>query len=78
MPEAPLPKVLVVDDDAMNVEVLTSMLLNQGYYSNSSLGAREGLALIEERIELIKTGVKGAKMYELILLDYSMPGMDGP
>ena len=34
---APLPKVLVVDDDAMNVEVMTSMLLNQGYYSNSSL-----------------------------------------
>ena len=69
---------LVVDDDAMNVEVMTSMLLNQGYYSNSSLGAIQALSLINERIDMVKKGAQSAKMYELILLDYSMPDMDGP
>ena len=34
------------------------------------------MILVQERIKSIKSS--GAKIYELVLLDYSMPVMDGP
>ena len=47
----PKPLVLVVDDDAMNVEVLTSMLQGMGVESDSSLSAVDALPLVMNRIK---------------------------
>ena len=60
----------------MNVEVIVSMLREMGIESDSCLGAIFALPLVQERIKKAKAGTD--HMYKLILLDYSMPQMDGP
>ena len=67
---------LVVDDEAMNVEVLVSMLREMGIESDSCLGAIFALPIVMDRIKKVQEGT--AQMYKLVLLDYSMPQMDGP
>ena len=66
MQETPLPAlVLIVDDNPVNLEVLSSTLLSAGL---EVAIARDG----EEAIELA-----GQAEPELILLDALMPGLDG-
>ena len=60
----------------MNVEVIKAMLEEQGYLIDSANGGREGLEHVLERSALVNAGL--GKMYKLILLDYSMPDLDGP
>ena len=67
---------LVVDDDLMNIEVLSAMLVHRRVSHDSALDGREALGLIQARIEQVYRGE--ASMYKVILLDYSMPEMDGP
>ena len=71
------PKILVVDDDAMNIEVLSAMLLDIGYESESAMDGKEALSKIKERVSNFKE-FGCPPMYKIILLDYSMPEMDGP
>ena len=70
------PRVLVVDDDMMNIEVLGAMLFNKKIDIDFAMKGTEALRLIQERLELIYRGE--TTMYKVILLDYSMPEMDGP
>ena len=70
------PAVLVVDDDMMNIEVMRAMLFSKKIDSDYALKGTEALKLIQERLELVYRGE--AVMYKVILLDYSMPEMDGP
>ena len=64
MPEEEMPKILVVDDEPINVELLEAYLV--GEYD--ILTAYNG----EEALEKVKS-----EHPDLILLDIMMPGMDG-
>ena len=60
----------------MNVEVIVGMLREMGIESDSCPGAIFALPIVMDRIKKVQAGT--AQMYKLILLDYSMPQMDGP
>jgi len=60
----------------MNVAVLGAMLESKGFEIDSAVCGEGGLELVRDRSDLVKRGQ--GQMYKLILLDYSMPDMDGP
>ncbi|WP_028864274.1 ATP-binding protein [Psychromonas aquimarina] len=62
-PNAPL--LIVADDEAVNLQVLTSFLRLEGYRIKTALNGAETLELIEQEIPA------------LLLLDVMMPGMSG-
>ena len=70
------PQVLVVDDDPMNIEVIQAMLSQLGIPSDRAMNGKTAIRLIQERISLCEQ--EDATMYTIVLLDYSMPDMDGP
>lgn len=57
--------ILIVDDEELNVELLTDLLQDEGYRTSAAADGREALALLES-IEP-----------DLILLDVMMPVLDG-
>jgi len=59
------PLLLVVDDDPVNVDLLTDLLHSMGYHVE---GVRDGFSAIEAAVRLDP---------DLILLDIMMPGMNG-
>ena len=69
-------QVLVVDDDRMNIEVMQAMLGQLGIPSDCAMNGEMAVKLITERISLCEK--EEATMYKIVLLDYSMPDMDGP
>ena len=71
------PRVLIVDDDLMNIEVISAMLKSRAIKSDSALNGNEAIKLVQSRIEKVHCG-QIASNYKVILLDYSMPEMDGP
>ena len=70
------PLVLIVDDEPMNILLMKSMLEDRGIMSDIAISGSAALSLVEDRIKHVIEGK--AVMYRLILLDYSMPEMDGP
>jgi len=58
-------RILIVDDDEITLEFLSSILIDLGYEVAT---ARNG----EEGMELLQTG-----LYRLVILDWMMPGMSG-
>jgi len=58
-------KILIVDDVPKNIQVVASILQNQGY---SMAFAQDGPTALEQA---------GSNAFDLILLDIMMPGMDG-
>ena len=65
MPDAPLPPILVVDDNHDNAEIIRQYLEVRGYPITVAHSGDEALALFER--------VRPA----LVLLDVMMPGRDG-
>lgn len=63
--EAVEPKVLVVDDNAVNLKVMEGMLGKYGIVPDTATDGKTAV----EKIEKAK--------YALVLMDYMMPGMDG-
>ncbi|MEW6302478.1 MAG: SpoIIE family protein phosphatase [Verrucomicrobiota bacterium] len=59
------PRLLVVDDDAMNSAVLQSRLTGQSYDVATAPGGAAALEMLR------------AEKFDLVLLDIVMPGMDG-
>ena len=59
------PNLLVVDDDRSNCAVISQMLTGLGYEIDEAYDGPSALELIEH------------KAYELAVLDYQMPGMNG-
>lgn len=59
------PKVLIVDDISVNVEILREILSEQGYEPLCALSVQEALDIMKEN------------MPQLILTDFTMPGMNG-
>ena len=70
------PHVLIVDDDRMNIEVVSMMLEGQQVSSVSAINGEIAVDIVEARIKLFESGE--APMFKIILMDYSMPEMDGP
>lgn len=62
----PLPlSILVVDDEEIMRDVITKLLQDEGYHVVSVSSAQEGLEKV------------AADVFDLVLLDLMMPGMDG-
>lgn len=59
-----LKRILIVDDDALNRELLQEILEGMGYASETAPGGNEALAMLDSR-------------FDLVLLDVNMPDMDG-
>lgn len=62
----PRLEILLVDDDALVRHVISDELEEAGHFVTSAVGGEAALELLDEN---------GA--YDLILIDYSMPGMSG-
>lgn len=63
-------RVLVVDDNATNREILEHQLTNWGMRCEISEGGIRALAMLRE-------AAAENRAYELVILDWCMPGMDG-
>jgi DNA-binding response OmpR family regulator len=60
-----VPRVLIVDDQADICQMLTQVLEPDGYETETAISGKRALAAVREHVP------------DLILLDVSMPGMDG-
>ena len=70
---------LTVDDDLMNVEVINQLLEAYGVHSESALSGQRAIDMVKRRIELVQEDkATRYQVFKLILLDYSMPEMNGP
>ena len=58
-------KILIVEDNEMNLELATDLLELSGYLVFCAQTAEEGLKMA------------GAELPDLVLMDISLPGMDG-
>src|SRR5687767_9056942 len=62
---APLPRVLIVDDERTNRDLLEVMLTQEGHQLLTATSGEEALAMVAQQPP------------DVILLDIMMPGMDG-
>jgi len=62
---APTAKVLVVDDNHINLVVFKGLLKNSGMHIQTAMSAKEALEFIRN------------ESYDLVFMDHMMPGMDG-
>jgi CheY-like chemotaxis protein len=60
-----MPKILLVEDDGMNRDMLSRRLIRKGYEVVIALDGEEGVAMAESEIP------------DLILMDMSLPLIDG-
>jgi len=58
-------RILVVEDNPDNMKLINWALEDEGYELAGASSAEEGLALLEQRV------------FDLVLMDISLPGMDG-
>lgn len=65
-PAPDAPRILAVDDDPVNLQVVHNHLTVEGMAMTSAASGREALALIEQ-----------GEVFDLVLLDVMMPGMTG-
>ena len=65
-------KVLICDDCPFNIVAIKSLLQQFNFYADFCCNGKEALDMIEQRIE------KGLPTYQLMMLDFSMPYIDGP
>ena len=63
-------RVLIVDDNATNREILYNQVTAWGMQSNSAENGAQAL-------EMLRTAAVKGKTYDIVLLDWHMPGMDG-
>jgi PAS domain S-box-containing protein len=64
-------RILVVDDNATNLKLLTTQLSRYGAEPHSASSAQEALQMMEK-------AWREDAMYDIVLLDHDMPGCDGP
>ena|ERR1022692_1346651 len=59
------PKILIIEDNLLNLELATDLLEANGFVVNSAHTAEEGLRMARELLP------------DLVLMDIGLPGMDG-
>ena len=69
-------KVMIVDDQVFQAEMLQHQLGVFGIEADVALGGEEALELVSKRLKLMREN-PGVSNYRLIFMDYSMPDMDG-
>ena len=70
-------RVLIVDDDEFSLLFTRDILHTIGICCQTATAGSQALELIAERIGQYRNG-ECPVIFDLILTDYSMPGMDGP
>jgi CheY-like chemotaxis protein len=65
MGEPSVPKILLVEDDETNIDMLSRRLQSRGYHVISAVDGEQGYALAQ------------SERPDLILMDISLPTMDG-
>ena len=63
-------RVLIIDDNAQAREVLSGMLTSMTFVVHEAPSGREG-------IELVRQAADRHEPYEIVLVDWQMPGLDG-
>jgi len=63
-------RVLIIDDNAQAREVLSSMLTSMTFVVHEAPSGREG-------IELVRQAADRREPYEIVFVDWQMPGLDG-
>jgi signal transduction histidine kinase/DNA-binding response OmpR family regulator/HPt (histidine-containing phosphotransfer) domain-containing protein len=63
-------RVLIIDDNAQAREVLASMLTSMTFVVHEAPSGREG-------IELVRQAADRSEPYEIVFIDWQMPGLDG-
>ena len=58
-------KILIIEDNELNLELATDLLEANGFVVSSAQTAEEGLRMAREMLP------------DLVLMDFSLPGMDG-
>mmetsp|Transcript_23900 Transcript_23900/g.42419 ORF Transcript_23900/g.42419 Transcript_23900/m.42419 type:complete len:274 (-) Transcript_23900:364-1185(-) len=69
--EPPIFHILVVDDILLNRKLLCRMLKNKGHTCDE---AENGLAAVK----LVEAGLENSSPYDMVLMDYEMPVLNGP
>ena len=67
---------MIVDDEIINIEVIQSLMKLKDVNYHTALSGKQAIHLLDQRIKRME--ISNAKMYKLVLLDFSMPDMDGP
>ena len=67
-----LSRILICDDCPFNIVAVQSLLKQLNYDSDFCSNGKEAIEMVKMRLN------QGLPLYELILLDYSMPVCDGP
>ena len=70
--DAPHWDVLIVDDSPLNRKMLMRTLRAAGHIVEDAGDGREGITMVQHRVD------NSMKPYDVILMDFVMPGMDGP
>jgi two-component system, cell cycle response regulator DivK len=60
-----MPKILIVEDNEMNLDMLSRRLARKGYQIITAMDGAEGLQMASYELP------------DLVLMDMSLPGMDG-
>jgi two-component system, sensor histidine kinase and response regulator len=63
-------RVLVIDDNSQARTVLSSMLINMAFVADEAASGEEG-------IEMVCQATQRSEPYEIIFVDWQMPGLDG-
>ncbi|SDB02139.1 PAS domain S-box-containing protein [Desulfonatronum thiosulfatophilum] len=63
-------RALVVDDNAVNLEILEELLAGWGIACATTTSG-------ENALELLRRGIRKERSFHIAILDYHMPGMDG-
>jgi two-component system, sensor histidine kinase and response regulator len=63
-------RVLIIDDNAQAREVLSSMLLSMTFVVDEAASGREG-------VELVRQSAERKQPYDVVFVDWQMPGLDG-
>ena len=63
-------RVLIIDDNPQARAVLSSMLVGMTFEADEAPSGLEG-------IEMVRDAAEGNKPYEIVFLDWQMPGLDG-
>ena len=68
--------VLIVDDSKLNRKMLSKCLRSDGHSCSEAEDGLDAVMKVKERMEKAKSG--GCKMFDVILMDFVMPNLDGP